>query len=158
VVLVAALVAISAIALVGVALAKSTSTLNVAKNKVGTATHTVVVNSKGFAVYSLSGDSRTDQKCTKKNGCWGFWPPVENSKPTEAVGIKGTLGTWKHDGISQVTLSGHPLYTFAEDKGPGTAHGNLVKGFGGTWHVATPSGSEITTNKPSGGTTTTPRY
>jgi predicted lipoprotein with Yx(FWY)xxD motif len=152
--LVAALVAISAIALVGVALATSMSTLNVAKNKVGTATHSVVVNSKGFAVYWLSADSKTDQKCTKKNGCWGFWPPVKSSKPTEAAGIKGTVGTWKHDGISQVTLSGHPLYTFVQDKQPGTAHGNLVKGFGGTWYVATSSGSKITSNKASGGTTT----
>ncbi len=153
--LVAALVAISAVAFVGVAVAKSTSTLNVAKNKVGTATHSVVVNRKGFAVYALSGNSRTDQKCTKKNGCWGFWPPVESSKPTKAAGIKGKLGTWKHDGISQVTLSGHPLYRFVEDTKPGTAHGNLFKSFRGTWHVATPSGSEITTNKPSGGLTTT---
>jgi predicted lipoprotein with Yx(FWY)xxD motif len=38
-----------------------------------------------------------------------------------------------------VTLNGRPLYTFALDKGKkGSAKGEGIVAFGGTWHVVTP--------------------
>jgi len=39
-----------------------------------------------------------------------------------------------------VTLNGHPLYFFAEDKARGEVNGQNFKGFGGTWHVLSDSG------------------
>ncbi len=41
-------------------------------------------------------------------------------------------------------LNGHPLYTFAEDSSAGTAKGQGLKGFGGTWEVLSASGSGLT--------------
>ena len=58
-------------------------------------------------------------ECTKANGCFSAWPPVTvKGKPTMS-GVKGKLGTFKNSGVTQVTLNGHPLYTFAGDHGVG---------------------------------------
>jgi hypothetical protein len=52
--------------------------------------------------------------------------------------------TKRPDGTSQVTVSGRPLYTFAEDSA-GTAHGNgVADDFDGhhfTWHVVMADGT-----------------
>jgi predicted lipoprotein with Yx(FWY)xxD motif len=135
---------LAATALVSVALAK-TFTLTVAKHATVTNFNThksvkeaVVVNAKGFVVYTLSGDSKAHPKCTKANGCFGFWPPVTVAsikKLSKAPGIKGKLGTWKRNGLTQVTLGGHPLYTFSVDTKKRSAQGEALKSFGGTWHV-----------------------
>jgi predicted lipoprotein with Yx(FWY)xxD motif len=55
---------------------------------------------------------------------------------TKAAGVNGTLGTFKHGGFTQVTLNGHPLYTFSEDAGQkGNATGEGLHSFGGVWQV-----------------------
>jgi predicted lipoprotein with Yx(FWY)xxD motif len=149
-ILVTALVGVATAALVSVAVAK-TFTLEIAKHaKISdlgamAATANIAVNSKGHAVYTLSGDSKTHQKCTKSNGCWGFWPPAtiaSGKKPTAQKGIKGKLGTWRHGGINQLTLNRHPLYTFSMDTGKNNAHGDGVNTFGGIWHVVKTSATK----------------
>lgn len=129
--------------LIGVALA-STFTVKVAKNAsvtdaMGTATtENIVTTGRGRAVYELSGDSRSDPKCRKSNGCFQFWPPVTVSSKrrlSKGPGVKGRLGTWRRNGILQVTLSGHPLYRFAGDSQADHATGDGQQTFGGTWHV-----------------------
>jgi hypothetical protein len=75
---------------------------------------------------------------------FSIWPPVKVSSPeklTKAAGIKGKLGTWHRNGFFQVTLNGHPLYTFSIDRHPRAAMGEGIHGFGGTWHVLRPAGS-----------------
>jgi hypothetical protein len=82
-----------------------------------------------------------------------FWPPVTVSSPrklTKAAGIKGTLGTWHRNGFFQVTLNGHPLYTFSQDHQRRAATGEGLNTFGGIWHVLRPA----TTRVSSGGTMT----
>lgn len=162
---VAAVAGFAAAALVGVAIAK-TFTLQVAKsgkvtNQTGsTKTESIVTNSHGMAVYTLSGDSASHPKCTKANGCFGFWPPVKVSSATKlskAPGIKGKLGVWRRDGFLQVTLAGHPLYTFASDSQRAHATGEGLNSFGGTWHVVKAAGSTSagsTTSTMSAPTTT----
>ena len=127
-----------------------------------TVTQPIAVTSHGAAVYWLSGDSPSHQKCTSANGCFSFWPPVKVPSAhglSKAPGISGKLGTWRHDGFLQLTLSGHPLYTFSADKHKDAATGQGVHGFGGIWHVQsegaphTSSGAGGTT--PTGTTTTT---
>ncbi len=139
----------AAAALVGVALAKA-FTLQVAKNarvtnQSGTTkSENIAVNSRGFAVYTLTGDSKSHPKCTKANGCFTFWPPLKVSSPkqlSKATGIKGKLGVWHRDGFFQVTLAGHPLYRYAGDTQRHSATGEGVVSFGGTWHVQTAAGS-----------------
>jgi predicted lipoprotein with Yx(FWY)xxD motif len=151
-------------ALVAVALAK-TFTINVASNaKVTNASNKsvregIAINGKGFAVYTLSGDSRHHPECTKANKCFQFWFPVKvNSakKLSKAPHVKGSLGTWKRNGFSQVTLGGHPLYTFIGDTHKKTATGEGIKSFGGTWHVVKAgSGSTTMTTGTSSSTTST---
>lgn len=150
--------------LAGIAGAK-TFTLNVAKNSQVTNTNgmtvrePIAVTSRGLAVYTLSGDSIHDQKCTKANGCFKFWPPVKVSsakKLSKAPGISGQLGVWHRDGFFQLTLGGHPLYMFARDKHRDDATGEGIHGFGGIWHVTKASASKATgTTTTSTGTTTT---
>lgn len=167
IVLVTALLGVGTAALAAVAVAK-TFTLTIARNASVTNANThvttqanIVTASRGMAVYTLSGDTKSHPKCTKANGCFSFWPPVRvssASKLSKAPGIKGTLGTWRRDGFIQVTLSGHPLYTFASDSRD-HATGDGFVGFKGTWHViktsADTAGGSMTTTT---GTTTTSPY
>jgi predicted lipoprotein with Yx(FWY)xxD motif len=129
-----------------------------------TTNENIVVNSKGRAVYALTGDSMTHPECTKASHCFTFWPPVTVASRTslsKGPGITGTLGVWKRDGFLQVTLSGHPLYTYAGDLQPRKATGEGVMSFGGTWHVrmagskSTPGGTTTSTTTTSTMTSTT---
>jgi predicted lipoprotein with Yx(FWY)xxD motif len=160
-----ALAAVATAALISSAVAR-TFTLQIAKGaKVTNTTGTtklenIVVNSRGYAVYTLSGDSKSHPECVMKNGCLAVWPAVTVSsakKLSRASGIHGKLGTWRRNGFTQVTLNGHPLYTFSVDMSQHARHHALGEGiihFGGTWHVIkTLSSSSSTTSTP---TTTMP--
>jgi predicted lipoprotein with Yx(FWY)xxD motif len=158
----AAVAGFASAALVGVAVAK-TFTLAVATgakvtNTTGmTKSENIVVNSRGFAVYDLTGDSKRHPECTKAKGCFKFWPPVtvaSANKLSDAPGISGKLGVWHRDGFLQVTLGGHPLYRFAPDSQAHTATGEGIQSFGGTWHVITASVSGNATGTTTGTTTT----
>jgi predicted lipoprotein with Yx(FWY)xxD motif len=152
--LLAGVVGLAVLAMAGIAVAKS-FTLNVAKNATVTnmTAHTtkheaIVVNGKGFAVYWLTGDSKSHPECTKANQCFSFWPPVTAASAkslNRASGIKGKLTTWSRDGFVQAVLNGHPLYTFAPDTKRDDATGEGVVGFGGTWHVEVPRDPKPTT-------------
>jgi predicted lipoprotein with Yx(FWY)xxD motif len=163
-IVVAALAGLASAAMVGLAVAK-TLTLQVAKGAsvtnqtMSTKTEAIVINSKGRAVYTLGGDTTTHPKCTKANGCFGFWPPVTVSSTkglSKAAGVKGKLGVFKRNGIMQVTLGGHPLYTFSQDHKKNNATGEGVTAFGGTWHVVKgPSAGSSTGNTSSTSSTPT---
>jgi predicted lipoprotein with Yx(FWY)xxD motif len=150
--------------LVAVAATK-TFTLQAAKNasvtnQAGVTVHeNVLVTSGGFAVYTLSGDSRQHPKCKSGNGCFRFWPPVTVAsarKLTKAPSVKGKLGVWHRGRLLQVTLDGHPLYRFASDVRRDHATGEGVSAFGGTWHVVKAGSTRApTTTTPSTTTTTT---
>ncbi len=146
--LVAALAGLATAALVSVAAAK-TFTLEVAKGAQvmqngAMSSENIAVNSRGRAAYTLSGDTKSHPKCTKANGCFTFWNPLTvaaRKKPSKAPGIRGRLATWHRGGVHQVTLNGHPLYTFVADKSRDIANGNGIVSFGGTWHVVKTSRS-----------------
>jgi predicted lipoprotein with Yx(FWY)xxD motif len=151
----AAIAGVAVLAMAGIAIAK-TFTLNVANNATVTNMTTMVtkheniaVNGRGFAVYWLSGDSKSHPKCTKANGCFKFWPPVTAASAkalSKASGISGKLTSWSRDGFVQAVLGGHPVYTFAPDTRKHDATGEGVVGFGGTWHVVTASGGQSSAN------------
>ena len=112
--LIVAIAGFATAAMVGVAVAK-TFTLSIAKNAQVTNTRgistreNVVVDARGFAVYTLSGDSMQHPKCTKANGCFAFWPPVKVASAkalSKASGISGKLAVWHRNGFFQVTLAG----------------------------------------------------
>jgi predicted lipoprotein with Yx(FWY)xxD motif len=98
----------------------------------------IVTNSRGFAVYWLTGDSQAHPKCTSGNGCFRVWPPVTAASAkalSKASAISGKLTGWTHGGITQAVLNGRPLYTFTADAKKGVATGAGIVSFGGTWHV-----------------------
>lgn len=96
----------------------------------------VLVNAKGRAVYLLTGDSVEHPLCTS-TGCLGAWPAVTSSvaKPVVGPGVKGKLTVWKHKGMHQLVLNGHPLYTFAGDKSAGVANGQGLASGSDVWKV-----------------------
>ncbi len=130
-------------AMVGIA-AASSPTLGVNKSTVtnfnthqSTTGMRIVTAAGGFALYTLSGDSKSHPKCLSK-GCRAIWPwaAIGNGKtPTKNSMIKANLGIWKHNGVRQLTLGGHPLYFYSGDSHKLRANGEAIASFGGVWHV-----------------------
>jgi predicted lipoprotein with Yx(FWY)xxD motif len=132
-----AAVAVGVFALAGSASSKS-ATLAVGRSiEVGSKTESIAVTPAGAAVYELSPETAKHLLCSSSQ-CLGFWPPVKvakGAKLTKGAGLAGRLGKLKRKGFTQLTLNGHPLYTFSEDSKKGEAHGEGIHGFGGIWHV-----------------------
>ena len=107
---------------------------------------TVLVDSKGDALYTNNQDSGMNVACT--GSCTSIWVPLmapSSGQPTASdQALQAKLGVVKSNGGSQVTYGGKPLYTFVQDS-PGQVTGNgFTDNFGGTsftWTVATASGS-----------------
>jgi predicted lipoprotein with Yx(FWY)xxD motif len=121
---------------------------------------TIVVDAHGLTVYVLSPETVHNRLCTSANRCFGFWPPVTvasaKSKLTKASGVKGKLAIVHQFGVFQVTLDGHPLYRFKLDANKrGSAKGDKIQGFNGTWHVVGASSKSKTTTTSTTTTTTT---
>jgi predicted lipoprotein with Yx(FWY)xxD motif len=102
----------------------------------------------GHTLYMNTVDTVSDIKCV--GACASEWPPVTGT-PKAGAGVDGTkLGTaTRPDGTKQVTLDGHPLYEFDEDKAPGDKHGDGLADEGGKWHVATLAGAGAPASGPS---------
>ena len=117
-----------------------------------TVKHDVLVNGAGHAVYLLTGDSSKTPKCTSST-CLGDWPAVTTSasKPVVGKGVTGKVAIWTHKGIHQLTINGHPLYTYLADSSAAVATGNGLKSFGGTWWVLSGSGATASIKTGSGG-------
>jgi predicted lipoprotein with Yx(FWY)xxD motif len=149
-----AAVAAGVLVLAGSASSKS-ATLAVGRSiEVGSQTESIAVTPRGAAVYQLSPETAKHLLCSSSQ-CLSFWPPVKVAKAaklTKGAGLKGRLGTLKRKGFVQLTLNGHPLYTFSQDTKSGEAHGEGIKGFGGTWHVVKQAGASQ--SAPTGGSTT----
>jgi predicted lipoprotein with Yx(FWY)xxD motif len=123
------------LAVTAFAIAKST-TVGVGTAEVKGHQEPVAVNGRGVTIYELAPESTRHLVCTS-TACLSVWPPVKaNGKITAASGVTGRLGTVKRKGFTQVTLNGHPVYTFSEDNGRrGKAEGEGLRNFGGVWHV-----------------------
>jgi predicted lipoprotein with Yx(FWY)xxD motif len=114
---------------------------------------TLLTNTVGRTLYSLSAEKHGKFICTESSGCTAIWHPL-----TVASGVtpKGPvkLGTIKRpEGTIQVTYRGLPLYTFTGDKKRGQVKGAGLKDVG-TWHPASlPSrtGSGTAPNSPPSG-------
>jgi predicted lipoprotein with Yx(FWY)xxD motif len=125
----------------------------------GARTETIAVTGRGVSVYWLGGETTHHLLC--KTACFQFWPPVKvaaHARPT-ASGVTGRLGTLHRQGFTQLTLNGHPVYTFVQDGAKrGVATGDGVVAFGGPWHVFKMGRSTAAAQPISSGssTTTTP--
>ncbi len=95
----------------------------------------ILVNSQGQVLYSFT-KGGAPVPCNAS--CRTVWPavtlPAGVTTPTGSTGV-GTLGTTTSNGVTQVTVGGLPLFTYAGDSAPGVANGNNLVSFGGTWKV-----------------------
>jgi predicted lipoprotein with Yx(FWY)xxD motif len=119
----------------------------------------VLTDQSGMTVYEAQQEAGGKIMCT--GSCLSFWYPVTTGNgetPHAAGAITGKLGTIKRPGTGavQLTVNDHPLYTFRQDSGPGSAAGNdYSDSFGDlsfTWHALTTAG----TAAPAAGAGSTP--
>jgi predicted lipoprotein with Yx(FWY)xxD motif len=133
VLILAAVLAVSAVA-VPMALARGSKT--VAGEATAPSLHkTVLTNTKGMTLYSLSVEKNGKFICT--GSCTKTWPPLLVAAGTRPKGPV-TLGTIKRpEGKIQVTFNGSPVYTFDGDSKKGEANGEGIRDVG-VWHAVTP--------------------
>ena len=127
------ILAFACAALINAGVAQAT-TKRVAKEAASaTLGKTVLANTGGRTLYSLSAETNGKFICT--GTCLTTWRPL-----TVAAGVKPLgpvkLGTIERpEGKTQVTFKGKPLYTFSGDTKAGQANGEGIQDVG-TWHAA----------------------
>ncbi|HUI47601.1 MAG TPA: hypothetical protein VL119_02820 [Acidimicrobiia bacterium] len=122
--------------------ATATTSLKVAMTKLGT----VLVDSKGMTLYRFDGDTTPGQSNCGAGQCASTWPAATvTGKPTVGPGIDAALVTtfMRSDGMTQMQIAGHPLYTFAGDAKPGDTNG---EGIIDMWYAAGPTGAKVGDN------------
>jgi len=120
---------------------------------------TVLTDQSGMTVYEAQQEVGGKILCT--GSCTSFWFPVtvgQGVTPTAASSVTGKLGTVSRPGGgTQLTVDGHPLYTFKQDTSPGSDKGNdYSDSFGGqsfTWHALTTAGAAAPTGASTSGST-----
>ena len=106
----------------------------------------IIVDGKGMTAYFYDRDTANSGKSVCTGGCAATWPAITSASATPTVmGIAGTVGTIPSS--NQLTINGRPIYTYAQDRAPGTTAG---QGVGGIWYVISPAGGEIKSAAPAG--------
>jgi predicted lipoprotein with Yx(FWY)xxD motif len=113
---------------------------------------TVLVNGSGRTFYVLSSEKGARRfTCTDANHCTDVWPDTGGLPAGMMHGIAGpgvnasSLGTYtSSSGDHYLTYGGWPLYTYTGDTGPGTAKGEGITSFGGTWWTINAAGNPVT--------------
>lgn len=108
---------------------------------------TVLADADGMTLYTTDAEDGGTIKCVQ--ACADFWIPLApdgESVPKAVDGVAGTFSVVERpDQTKQVALDGRPLYTFSEDRTPGSVRGNgFEDDFDGThfvWTAATADGS-----------------
>jgi predicted lipoprotein with Yx(FWY)xxD motif len=117
-----------------------------------TALGTILVDGRGRTVYDFANDKTSASTCT--GTCAANWLPVPApaAVPKSLPGVTGALGsTARTDGAHQLTVAGHPVYTFVGDSAPGQTNGQGVVLNGGLWTVVSPAGAPLPNARPAGG-------
>ncbi len=109
---------------------------------------TVLVTSKGYALYMFVPDAQRQVTCTGL--CAATWPPVKISpaaRLSAGPGVRaGLLGSDPDPaGGRVVTYDGWPLYTYTGDVRPGQATGQGIDLNGGDWYLMRVSGKPLAT-------------
>jgi predicted lipoprotein with Yx(FWY)xxD motif len=99
----------------------------------------VLVDQNGMTVYLLTADGRDQSTCG--TDCLNLWPavtPGHSKLPVPVATTKTPAGT------PTATVAGVPVYTFANDHGPGDVNGEGISAFGGTWYAVSATGQAVT--------------
>jgi len=115
------------------ALPVSNNTLNVAQSA---SLGQIVTNQDGFTLYMFAKDTTPGQSSCY-SACAVKWPPltVQTGSQITVSGVDPSLvgRITRTDGTEQLTLGGHPVYTFSGDHAPAQTNG---QGVDGTWYAA----------------------
>ncbi|MDQ6945471.1 MAG: hypothetical protein M3256_04190 [Actinomycetota bacterium] len=104
----------------------------------------ILADRNGKSLYLFEADKGSQSTCS--GACAQAWPPLTTSgAPKAAGGVSPSLigTTTRSDGATQVTYSGHPLYSFVGDNQPGDTNGEGSTAFGAGWDVLSPTGAKI---------------
>ncbi len=107
---------------------------------------TILVDGNGMTLYDFANDTNGQSACTQA-ACVAAWPPVKApaTLPASLSGVDAKLGeTTRPDGTEQLTVAGHPVYTFAGDSKPGQTNGEGKELNGGLWFALSPAGDSVT--------------
>lgn len=110
---------------------------------------TVLVDSQGRTLYTLTSEQAGTITCTSASGCTQVWGELDLDRGQTAARAQSAtqlslLGTETGaSGGRLVTYGGWPLYTFSGDTAPGQANGQGITSFGGTWYALSTSGSLV---------------
>ena len=125
--------------------AAAVAATTVAVAKVPGAGVVMVDGATGRTLYTLTDSSGHALPCT--DACLSAWPALSAGAGTQATapGLVRGIGTTADGGV---TNRGRPLYLFSGDPAAGTANGNGVTSFGGTWKVVKITGKSAKGAKP----------
>ena len=115
----------------------SGSLIQTATATVSGKSETILTNTQGMTLYYRTTDMPPTTICS--GGCASAWPPLlvsGSTTPMSTTSLPGKLSVQADANGTQVEYNGHPLYTFSGDTAPDQTTG---EGFGGIWHVVTPS-------------------
>ena len=93
--------------------------------------------SNGHTLYTFGADTANVSNCTSASGCTGIWPPYTAPAGTSAANLSTGFGLiTRSDGSLQYTYQNSPMYTYSGDAAGGTANGQGINSYGGTWAAA----------------------
>jgi predicted lipoprotein with Yx(FWY)xxD motif len=105
-----------------------------------------LVDGQGKTIYLFENDTEPDAS-TCAGGCAASWPPVTvDGSLVLGEGLDESAFTTftRDDGTTQVSVDGHPLYTYGADAAPGDTNG---QGVGGVWYAVGADGKKIDTDE-----------
>jgi predicted lipoprotein with Yx(FWY)xxD motif len=117
----------------------------------------ILVDAQGRTLYNLTNNGAA-VACTSSNGCTAVWPPalLPSGQTTVSAGAGVTNVTAvSANGGMQLAYKGLPLYRFSGDPSAGSANGEGITSFGGTWHVVKLSSGTTGAGGGTSGTATT---
>jgi predicted lipoprotein with Yx(FWY)xxD motif len=120
---------------------------------------TILVDGRGRTVYVFANDKTNTSTCA--GACAADWPPVTAPAklPASLPGVQAKIGSIKRsDGSRQVTVAGHPVYTFSGDSAAGQTKGQGITLNGGLWTVVLPSGAPGTNQHGASSAASVPGY
>jgi predicted lipoprotein with Yx(FWY)xxD motif len=124
-----------------------------------TALGAILVDGRGRTVYVFANDQANVSSCDA--ACAANWPPVPapTPLPTSLPGVSGAIGTaTRSDGSRQLSVAGHPVYTFTGDSAAGQTNGQGINLNGGVWTVVSPAGAPDSNPSGAGAQSTGPSY
>jgi predicted lipoprotein with Yx(FWY)xxD motif len=104
---------------------------------------TVLVDGRGRTLYLFEKDKGMASSCY--GACASVWPPLTTGAHATGAGLRHArlAGSRRHDGKTEVTVDGRPVYTYAGDRRPGDVTGQGLDQFGAEWYALAPNGHKI---------------